>query len=341
MSHELTIPEQVEKVLAFAETKAKVRALVEESTHITTITNTAAYQQCHAARMGLKNARIAIEKTGKVARDEAVKFQKEVIAKEKELIAMIRPEENRLGELQDAVDKAKEREKAAVAEAERLRLEAIRARFDALKHLPLQAVGKPVAGISELIRCAEAMDGQFDDAINSDAFRYERSIVIAALKAAEDRQFMADAEAAKILAERAELERLKAEHAAIIAERERLAHEEHERLAANNRAEREACEAAARAAREEEQNRIDAERAERRRIEDEAAEKERERLRKERASAAAEREELQRAEIANADLLTSANDAVTFLHQLGHGKHLVTLKLEAACKRAMPMRKVA
>jgi len=56
-------------------------------------------------RIALKNARIDIERIGKSLREDALKFQKSVIAKEKELIAIIEPEEDRL---QSIEDKAKE-----------------------------------------------------------------------------------------------------------------------------------------------------------------------------------------------------------------------------------------
>lgn len=47
-------------------------------------------------RIALKNARVEITKKGKELREEAVAFQKAVIAKEKELIGIIEPEEERL-----------------------------------------------------------------------------------------------------------------------------------------------------------------------------------------------------------------------------------------------------
>lgn len=63
----------------------------------------------HDHRIILRDARTAIAKTGKVLREEAVAFSKAVIAKEKELIAIIEPEEERLKALENEVAEKKER----------------------------------------------------------------------------------------------------------------------------------------------------------------------------------------------------------------------------------------
>lgn len=52
-------------------------------------------------RIALKNARVKIQKTGKELRADAIKFQNDVIAKERELIAIIEPEEKRLAEIEE------------------------------------------------------------------------------------------------------------------------------------------------------------------------------------------------------------------------------------------------
>ena len=58
----------------------------------------------------------------KAARDDATRFSKAVIAEEARLIAIIQPEESRLKVLRDEWDAKEAREKAAKAEAERLRV---------------------------------------------------------------------------------------------------------------------------------------------------------------------------------------------------------------------------
>lgn len=60
----------------------------------------------------LVKARTTIEKVGKAAREKAVKFQKDVIAYEKELIGIIEPEEKRLKEIEsDAKEHAMKEER--------------------------------------------------------------------------------------------------------------------------------------------------------------------------------------------------------------------------------------
>lgn len=64
-------------------------------------------------RIELKNARVAITKTGKEMREEALSYQKAVITKEKELIAIIEPEEERLQSIEDEAKLKKIREERA------------------------------------------------------------------------------------------------------------------------------------------------------------------------------------------------------------------------------------
>lgn len=61
-------------------------------------------------RIILKNTRVAITKTGKELRENTLVFQRAVIAKEKELIAIIEPEELRLEQIEDEVKAMKLKE---------------------------------------------------------------------------------------------------------------------------------------------------------------------------------------------------------------------------------------
>lgn len=63
----------------------------------------------HDTRIQLRDARVSIEKKGKELRADALKFQKDVIAKEKELLAIITPEEDRLKAIEDEANMIKER----------------------------------------------------------------------------------------------------------------------------------------------------------------------------------------------------------------------------------------
>lgn len=56
-------------------------------------------------RISLKNARVKIQKIGKELREDALAYQKAVIAKEKELIGIIEPEEERLSKIEEEAKK--------------------------------------------------------------------------------------------------------------------------------------------------------------------------------------------------------------------------------------------
>lgn len=320
MNTELTVIDRATAVLKFDETKAALLPLVEASARIVGITNGAGYAEAQSARMKLKNTRVEIEKRGKAARKDATAFSKAVIAKEKELIGVIAPEEDRLQALQDEWDAAIAREKAAKDEAERLRVFAIRQHIDALRALPLRAVGVASHVIADVLSMASEplmFDAQ---EFAADALAAQADAVAAltaALDAAkadeisrESERKEREAEAARIAAERAELARLRAEQekrdaeerAKIAAEREaaRKAQDEADRKAA---AEREAIAAAERAKQAEElrQQRAAEEQARAERMAAEAAErKEREAkeatIRAERERADAELRETQRRE---------------------------------------------
>lgn len=60
-------------------------------------------------RIKLRDARITIEKKGRDLRADALKYQKDVIAKEKELLSIIGPEEDRLKSLETEAEKIKVR----------------------------------------------------------------------------------------------------------------------------------------------------------------------------------------------------------------------------------------
>ena len=338
--NELTTIQRAELALNFDAIRAQALDLVKDSARIVKITDKAGYQECHAARMRLRDARVSVEKTGKEARDDANKFAKSVIAKENELIAIMEPEEKRLAELQKAVDDEAERVKAEKVRIERERIEAINARFAAIKALPLGAMNVSASEIQKIIEHAEAIDeASFPDDMQP-AAKYEKRLAITSLRAALDARNAHDAEQVKIHAEREELAKLRAEQEAVQAERERLAEQEAERIENEARAERQ---------------RIAAERAEAQRIEDEAraeevrkfqAEQEAarkreqaaaEKLAKERAKLEADKKAAAKAsrdaEIANASLTGAATEALALLKSEGFGEHITTQKLESALSK--------
>ncbi len=303
------------------------------------------------ARAELREQRVSLEKERVRIKAPALERCRQIDSEAKRITAELEALEEPIDSQIKAEEHRKEREKEAREQAERERVAAINARFDAIRSLPLRAVDATAEAIIEVIAEAEAIDpATFPDDLQA-AAKYERQLAINGLRAALDRRIAADAEQEKIKSERAELERLRAEQAELQAERDRLAAAEREREAAEARRveelarqEREAVERAAREAREAEQARIDAERAEARRIEDarqaeaarklreeqEAAARERERLEAEKKAAA--KREKERA-IAAATLISAATEAAELLKAEGFGEHIVTQKLEAAISR--------
>lgn len=96
----------------FDPTVAELNALVAKSSTIVKIdlNDKAQLTMVKENRIALRDARIAIEKKGKELRDDANKFAKAVISKEKELIAIVEPEEDRLKLIEEEAKKTKERE---------------------------------------------------------------------------------------------------------------------------------------------------------------------------------------------------------------------------------------
>ncbi len=67
-------------------------------------------KQVHEVRIELRDTRISLTKKGKELRDGALQFQKKVIQKEKDLLAIITPEEDRLDAIESADKQKKEME---------------------------------------------------------------------------------------------------------------------------------------------------------------------------------------------------------------------------------------
>lgn len=261
-------------VLKSDKAAAELTALAESSKSITVITNPAGRAECHAAAMKAKAARVAVEKAGKEARDDANNFSKAVIAEVSRLAGIISPEETRLLSLRDDYDAKIEAEKEAQRRAEQERIAAITRKIDAIRNMPIGLVGKTAAEIREAIQTAKAIeidDGfgeQFGaakeargDAIlkliemADDAERREEE----AARAAEERRIAAEREAQERAEREAEAARVKEEAARLKAESDRLkaereeferqrAAEEEKRLdearKAQEKAEREAAEQA-------------------------------------------------------------------------------------------------
>jgi len=310
---ELTVAQRASVALGASEHEKKLRELAKQSTEIVAITNAAGYQQLHAARMVLKTERIALEKLGKGARDDATKFSKAVIEEEKRLIGIIAPEEQRLQAIQDEHDQRVEREKQVKIEAERVRVLNIRSRIDADLRMPATALtilsGSVVLATTLEDVKAIAIDESFAEfAQEAEQVKVQTVVALNKLHAealayeAEQRQLRADREeAARLRAAEEKRTREAAEKEA--AEARRRADEQAAAQARIEQAERESrlkIEAQERAARERlaEEERVAkiAREAEERRQADErrAIEEQQRKLREEQE--AAERAERQRQE---------------------------------------------
>lgn len=360
MNTELTVIERASKVLAYDETKAALAVLAVESARIVEVTNPAGYQEAHSARMKLKNTRVEITRRGKAAREDATAFSKAVIEKERELIAVIEPEEIRLQSLQTAWDDAIAAEAARKAAVEKARVDEIRAHIDEFQRLQLAAVGANSEAIANLITLASgplSFDPQefADEAKRVQAAAIERlteahAAAVASEEQRERERIKREAESKRIAEERAELAKLRAAQEEAdrkaAAERERLAAEERAKVAEElrmqraaedqARAERQAAENAERKQREvkeaaerAERERADAAIREIQRREQEAldariAEIERQKAEQERAA--------RQAEIDSATLLTAATEAHELLTDIAPN-NIVTAKLGAALVR--------
>lgn len=151
-SAELSLPERARAAIRLSQTEADLKELAARTSTITEVTNADGRTQVHAAAMALREQRLAIEKAGGAARDDANRFAKEVIVQQNKLIAIIEPEETRLKKLRDEWDAKIETEKRAKAEAERKRIAAINARIQEMRDKVSELAGLSAAGVAEGIQ---------------------------------------------------------------------------------------------------------------------------------------------------------------------------------------------
>ena len=223
----LTVIERASIALDASNTEKALMALVEKSKTITEVKDSAGRAQCHRAAMDLADARIAIQKTGKSARDDATKFSKAVIAAEASLIAITQPEEARLLAIRNAWDEKIEAEKAAAAAAERSRVTAIATKITDIKAyaaLAMQCrtserVAGLIAKVADMPITAEVFAEFEDEAIEAKRVTMEQMEQVEQRLQADEAERSRikaeqEAEAARLAAERAELARQQAEAAA-------------------------------------------------------------------------------------------------------------------------------
>ncbi len=89
-------------LIKFDPTVDTLHKIIEKTSKITAtdLSDEAQLAVVKENRIQLRDARITIEKQGKSMREDALKYQKDVIAREKELLAIILPEEDRLADIE-------------------------------------------------------------------------------------------------------------------------------------------------------------------------------------------------------------------------------------------------
>ena len=270
-----SLPPAARAALALNSTKTEreLRELATKHAGIQVIKDDAGREQAHRAAMEVKKARTSIERTGKEARDDATKFSKAVIAEQNRLVAIIEPEEQRLLALRDGWDTEQEKIREAAAAAERFRVEQIMGRIEAIKGFARMALDcRTSAAVIRLQEGLAKADLTGMDEFDAQAMQAFAETADALAKIREQREAeeaerarikaAQEAEAARLAAERAELERQRIEAAAKAnAEADRLAKERaaleaarvefEQRRAAHEAREREAREHAEQQAKEE------------------------------------------------------------------------------------------
>lgn len=229
--------ERAALALNSTQTERDLRELATKHASIQAIKDDAGREQAHRAAMEVKRARTAIEKTAKEARDDATKFSKAVIAEQNRLVAIIEPEEQRLLTLRDGWDVEQEKAREAAAAAERFRVEQIMGRIDAIKGFERMARDCRTSGaVQRLQEAMSKIDMTGMDEFEDQALHVLGEVTEAVQQILTQRQADEaerarikaehEAEAARLAAERAELERQRVEAAAKAnAEADRLAKE--------------------------------------------------------------------------------------------------------------------
>ena len=281
MGTELTVQQRAAVALNSEKARAELTAIAATLKGMMAPTNREGRDDCHSAVMQSVAARGAIAKAGKAAREDAVKYQKAIIAEEGSLIGVVKPDEDRVRAFRDAWDEKEKAEKAAKAEAERLRVLEITQRIALMKlaasnaaHFSVSSEG--AAGILSAVEEIE-IDSSFAEFFGE--AKETHAAAVADIRATVEAKRAAEEAAAKAQNERI-LAKIAAEEAARVAEQvrkeEAAAAKAKADAEAAERAERERVEAAARKAEQDkadELRRIEAEKlaAERKALEEQRA----------------------------------------------------------------------
>jgi len=224
MADQLPVAVRAQQALATVTTEEQLRALAIKHADLTTVKNRTDFALAMSALSEFRTVRVAIEKAGKAAREDATQFQRAVIAEEKRLIGIIVPEENRVRMLRENYEAEQERIRQELARKEAERIAAIRERIAGFQSLVLLATGTPSAEVAETVVRLESI--QIDDTFqelrreaeiaHTAALDSARKLLVntqAREKAAAEARAKAEAEAEQRRKEAEELERLRADQA--------------------------------------------------------------------------------------------------------------------------------
>lgn len=201
---------------AFEERKEKVSALAEKTSllELTDWKDKESLKLVSSFRKEIKSERVAIQKEGKAMRDLITPINKHILSKEKELVDILEPQEQRLQRLEDWAEAELEKEKQAAIEAENAR---IQNRIDALAEFGYQIDYTDVKSMSDETfgKYLDGAKAQFEkeQAEKAEAERLR-------LEQEEKERLEREAEAKRLQEERAELEKMRAENEKLKQEQE-------------------------------------------------------------------------------------------------------------------------
>lgn len=202
------------------------------------VTTTKGMADAKAARLEIREPRYAVERIRKGKVSELSAISKAINTRAAEITSQITALEDPIDGLIKGEEDRKAAEKAERERAEAERIKAMENALQAIRNVPLHAVGKPLAEMQSLL----------DELAGTDMAVFDEVY----LTAAKEAMTHSSEALSRAIAERAELDRQQAELAAQKAENERVAREQEEARRAQQEAddqarkEREQAEAAAR-----------------------------------------------------------------------------------------------
>ncbi|ACR15019.1 hypothetical protein BcepIL02_gp26 [Burkholderia phage BcepIL02] len=196
-------------VLKSTATEEALKALIlRTSVIIAPPVDKAGREEVHRAAMDHKNARLAIEKAGKAATEDAKAFSKAVSSEEKRLIALNAEEEARLFKLRDDYDEKVAREKEEADRKERERVAAIREKIAAIKDLPVVSAADNAETLAATLDDLRGFEITFEDfAEFQDEARAARDASITSLTTMHAAANAREVAEAALAAQREEIER--------------------------------------------------------------------------------------------------------------------------------------